>query len=297
MALADTMLNIKTILLPVDFQDPSLSLVHQAACVARQFHSALVLLHVVTPLSYSSAMLEGGYVPTSREELLQHLIGQAQKDLDRCLQPELAGLPVKRVLVQGDPAREIVQAARAESADLIMMPTHGRKGFRRFILGSVTAKVLHDSSVSVWTAAHLEDAPSPGFPVRKIACGIDLGLHSRSLAAWVVQMAAVFQAQLTLVHITAGLDAYGPAPEWKATLADLAARQIAELQSAVGSKAQVVIQSGDVAKLLNQVALQEGADLLVVGRSPSPGHLGGTGYGIIRESRIPVVSVRQPHVV
>jgi nucleotide-binding universal stress UspA family protein len=237
-------------------------------------------------------MLEGGYVPTSREDLLQQLIAQAQKDLDRCLQPELAGLPVKRVLVPGDPAREIVQAARSENADLIMMPTHGRKGFRRFILGSVTAKVLHDSSAPVWTAAHLEEAPSPDFAVRKIACGIDLSQHSRSLASWAVQMATAFQAQLTFVHITAGLDAYGPAPEWKATLADLAARQMAELQSAIGSQAQVVIRSGDVARLLNQVALQEGADLLVVGRRPSPGHLGGTGYGIIRESRIPVVSVR-----
>jgi len=40
-----------------------------------------------------------------------------------------------------------------------MMPTHGLGGFRRFLLGSVTAKVLHDADCPVWTGVHLERAP------------------------------------------------------------------------------------------------------------------------------------------
>jgi nucleotide-binding universal stress UspA family protein len=288
------MLNIKKILLPVDLQSPSPSLVHQAAVVARQFHSEIAVLNVVTPLSYSAGMLEGSYVPTSREDLLAELIRQAQKDLDQCLKPELEGLPVKRMLLKGDPALEIVQAARSENADVILMPTHGRRAFRRFLLGSVTAKVLHDSEIPVWTSAHLEETPSGAFAIRNVVCGVDLGPHSRSIVSWAAQLAAKFDARLTLVHITAGLETYVPAPEWKATLASMAAQQIAQLQTAVGSKAEVVIDSGDVAKRLSQVALEKKADLLVVGRKPSPGHLGGTGYGIICDSHIPVVSVRQP---
>ena len=295
------MLRMKKILLPVEFQNPSLSVVHQAAALARHFRSEIIMLNVVTPLSYSAGTLEGSYVPTGREDLLAELIRQAQKDLDQHLKPELEGLAVKRMLRKGDPALEIVQTARAVDADLIMMPTHGYRGFRRFLLGSVTAKVLHDSEIPVWTGAHLEQAPVREFAIRKLICAVDLSHHSRSTVSWAAQMATALDAQLTLAHITSGLQASSPAgphilPEWKEALVSMAAKQIADLQTAMGTKAEVVIDSGDVAKLLNRVALERKADLLVVGRNPSTGHLRGTGYGIIRESHIPVVSVCRPQV-
>jgi len=114
------MLRIKKILLPVEFQNPSSSVVHQATELARHFHSEIVMLNVVTPLSYSAGTLEGSYVPTSREDLLAELIRQAQKLLDQHLEPELEGLAVRRILLKGDPAFEIVQTARAENVDLII---------------------------------------------------------------------------------------------------------------------------------------------------------------------------------
>jgi nucleotide-binding universal stress UspA family protein len=86
------------------------------------------------------------------------------------------------------------------------------------------------------------------------------------------------------------MDMYQPAPEWKVTLAGIAAQEIEKLQASAGTKAQVVIDSGDVSNQLNQAARNLKADLLVVGRNPS--YLGGTGYGIIRESNVPVLSIR-----
>ncbi len=59
------MLQIDRILLPVDFQDPPKAVIHQAATLARHFHSEIVILHVVTPLSYAAGMLEGSYVPAA----------------------------------------------------------------------------------------------------------------------------------------------------------------------------------------------------------------------------------------
>jgi hypothetical protein len=58
-------------------------------------------------------------------------------------------------------------------------------------------------------------------------------------------------------------------------------------------KAEVIIDSGDVHKLLNRAAERARSDLLVIGHMPSGGHLGenGSGYAIIRESHIPVLSV------
>jgi nucleotide-binding universal stress UspA family protein len=285
------------ILLPVDFSNASLTVVHQAAFLARHFHSEIILLHVVTPLSYPSGLLESGDALTARD-LHAEIVKRAQKDLDQPLRPELEGLAVKRLLLRGDPAREISQTAREEKVGLIVMSTHGHGASYRFLLGSVAAKVLHDSDCPVWTGGHLESAPVREFAIRSVLCAVDLSGHSRNTVSRAAQIAAEFGARLTLVHVTAGVEMYGPGgsrvvPEWKQELVGYAAKEIAKLQHDVGTKAEVIIDSGDVHKMLNQAAEQTKGDLLVIGHLPPGGHLGanGNGYGIIRESRIPVLSV------
>ena len=111
-------------------------------------------------------------------------------------------------------------------------------------------------------------------------------------------MAAEFEARLTLVHINGSLEIYGPGgshvdPVWEETIVGFASKEIAKLQEDVGTKAEVIIDSGDVHKLLNRAAERARSDLLVIGHMPSGGHLGenGSGYAIIRESHIPVLSV------
>ena len=253
------------------------------------------MLHVVTPLSYSAGMLEGRHVPANLADLLKKLLRLAQRNLDAALKPELNGLTVKRMLVEGDPARTIVRTARDEKVDLIAMPTHGYGAIRRFLLGSVTSKVLHDSECPIWTGAHLEEGPAREFAIRNIVCAIDLSAHSPKTVQWAAQLADEFGARLTLAHITAGGDVYGPdgfdfGPAWRKGLIRSAAEQIAKLQQEMGTKAEVFIESGDVLKLLDQAAKQNEADVLIIGRPPQ-GRLRATGYGIIRESHIPVLSV------
>jgi nucleotide-binding universal stress UspA family protein len=94
------------------------------------------------------------------------------------------------------------------------------------------------------------------------------------------------------------VEVYGPGgprvdPAWKEMIVGFAAKEIANLQQEVGTKAEVIIDSGDVPELLNRAAEQTMADVLVVGHSPGRSHLGdnGEGYGIIRESPVPVLSV------
>ena len=226
------------ILLPVDFPNTELRVVHQAAFLARHFHSEIMLLHVVTPLSYPAGILESGHEITARD-LHAEIIKQAQKDLDQSLRPELDGIAVKRLLLKGDPAREIVQTARDEKVDLIVMSTHGHGVFYRFLLGSVAAKVLHDSDCPVWTDAQLEEAPGREFAIRNVLCAVDLSPHSRNTVLRAAQMAAEFDARLTLVHITAGVEIYGPGgshvdPVWKETIVGFAAKEIAKLQEGCG---------------------------------------------------------------
>ena len=130
---------------------------------------------------------------------------------------------------------EIVKTARDRNVDLIVMSTHGHGAFYRFLLGSVTAKVLHESQCPVWTGAHLEEAPAREFSIRHVLCSVDLSPHSRHTASLAAELAAAVDAKLTLVHITASVEIYGPGgsyvdPVWKEKIVGFATEEIAKLQ-------------------------------------------------------------------
>jgi nucleotide-binding universal stress UspA family protein len=290
-------MNIKTILVPIVFADTSRHVVHQAAWLARRFHAEMILLHVVTPFNYPAGMLEGGHEITARD-LHAHIVQQSQKELDETVRPDLDGIQVTRMLLRGDAAQEIVKTARDRNVGLIVMSTRGHGAFYRYLLGSVTAKILHESPCPVWTGAPLEEAPAREFSIRNVLCSVDLTQHSRHTATLAAGMAAAVEATLTLVHITTGVEVFGPGgsrvdPAWQETIVGFAAKEIAKLQQDVGTKAEVIIDSGNVLELLNRAAEQTKADVLVIGHSSVYEHLGanGNGYGIIRASRIPVLSV------
>ena len=103
-------------------------------------------------------------------DLVAAVIRQAQKQQDPSLGPELDGLTIQRKLVKGDAALEIVQTAQEEKADLIMMPSHSFT-FYQFLLGSVTAKVLHGTECPVWTGPHVQESPAQKFAIRNVQRG------------------------------------------------------------------------------------------------------------------------------
>jgi nucleotide-binding universal stress UspA family protein len=288
------MLNIKKILLPVDFPNASLGVVHQAAALARHFHSEMVLLHVVTARSHAAGVPKEGAELTGWD-ILAAMVGEAQKNGDQSLGPELEGLAIRRVLVKGDPAQAIVQTAQVEKADLIMMPSHGFT-FNQFLLGSVTAKVLSGTECPVWTGAHVEESTVREFAIRNVLCAVDLGPRSNKTVSWAAQMAAEFGARLTLAHVTASVELWGPGgsyvvPEWKEAFVADASERIAKLQQDLGIKADVLIGSGDVPKVLSEAAQQTKADLLVTEVYPYGGNLRIHGYAIICAVPIPVLNV------
>jgi nucleotide-binding universal stress UspA family protein len=288
------MLNIKKILLPVDYPIPSLGVVHQAATLARHFRSEIVMLHVVTALSRAAGVPEyDGEV--AGWDLLTVVLDEAQKQQDQSLKPELDGLAIRGMLIKGDPGWAIVRMAELEKADLIMMPSHGST-FDQFLMGSVAAKVLRRTERPVWTGAHVEQSPVQELVIRNVLCAVDLGPRSAAAVSWAAPMAADFGARLTLAHVTAGVEFWGPGgdyvnQDWKKALVDDASQRIAKLQQDTGIKADVFIGSGDVPKVLSQAVTQTKADLLVTGSYPYGGHLRTHGYGIICAVPIPVLNV------
>jgi nucleotide-binding universal stress UspA family protein len=286
------MLNIKKILLPVDFPNVSLRVIHQAATLAHHFHAEIVMLHVVTPLSHNAGGPEAG-ADLGGWDLLAEIIKLAQEGMDRSLGPELDGLAIRRVLVKGDPAGAIVGTARREKADLIMMSPYGFT-FDQFLLGSVSG-----TECPVWTSAHVDALPAQKFAIRNILCAVDFRPHSHKTALWAEQMATEFGARLTLAGVTASVEFWGPGgsyvnAEWKEALVADASQHLADLQHDTGVKADVIIGSGDVPKVLSQAVKKTKADLLVTGCRPYGGYLRTHGYAIIRAVPVPVLSVGGP---
>jgi nucleotide-binding universal stress UspA family protein len=288
------MLNIKKILLPVDFPNPSLGVVHQAATLAHRFHSEIVMLHVVTPESHAAGVPDDG--PELADwDMLAEITRAAEKKLDHSLGPELEGLAIRRVSVKGDPAHTIVQAAQKEKADLIMMPSYGYT-FDQFLLGSVTAKVLSRTECPVWTGAHVEKSTAQEFAIRNILCAVDFGARSHKTVSWASRIAAEFGAHLTLAHVNASVEIWGPGgsyinPEWKEAMFRDASQHLGKLQQDLGVKADVLVGTGDVPKVLSQLAKQTKADLLVTGCYPYGENLRTHGYAVICAVSIPVLNV------
>src|SRR5262249_8357968 len=127
---------------------------------------------------------------------------QVQERLHGFMADELASLSIRRTLLEGDPATEIARYARSQDSDLIVMPTHGYGPFRRFLLGSTTAKVLHDVSCPVFTGPHMEHPPAPDSPsFRKVLCALDLCPESPHVLDWASRFAAEFGAELAIAHV------------------------------------------------------------------------------------------------
>jgi len=305
-----------------------LPVIHQAATLAHHFHSEIVILHVVTAESHAAGVPVDG-AAFARWDMLTEITKEAEKQLDRSLQPELEGLAIRCVLLKGNPAQAIVQTAYLEEADIIMMASGGAV-FNQFLLGSVTAKVLHGSECPVWTDGHVEKSQDPltvdnpmllyggvgmnradaarpfrpeeqhgrvpKFAIHNVLCAVDWGPRSDKALSWAVSIAAEFGARLTLAHVTASVEFWGPGgnyvdPKWKEALVSGASQHLAKLKQDMGIRADTLIGSGDVAKVLSQAAQQTKADLLVTGCYPYGGNLRIHGYAIICAVQIPVLNV------
>lgn len=290
------MLHVARILLPVDFSERSSSVVRYALPFAAHFHAEIIVLHVQAP-HYEVGTVD----PASMvlDDLIAERHEQAVRNIDGFLQPELASFKIRRVLLDGDPASQIVDFAHGERCDWIFMPTHGYGPFRRLLLGSVTAKVLHDADCAVWTGVHIEQAPrDESAPLGHIVCAVNLSGGSARVLGWAAQLAAEFHACLTVVHVLdsllPGTEGFQLSPEWRKQVTESAASDLAGLQHRVSTSAAVSLRMGDPATVVCAEVRRLAADLLVIGRSSETGILGRLterAYAIIRQSPCPVVSV------
>ena len=290
--------SLAKILLPVDFSDRCNGAARYAAQLAGHFDSEITMLHTLVPFGPPAHEDPEPSVGIMPGDILAARHAQIQRRLDGCLDAELGRLRVTRVLDEGDPASRIVERAHSGGFGLIMMPTHGYGPFRRLLLGSVTAKVLHGADCPVWTSVHVETSPpAEAASLKHIVCAVDLGPQSAAVLGWASWMAAEFKTRLSLVNVVPldpRTESYYFSPEWRGHLINAAKADVEKLQASVGSHAEVHLEVGDIHQAVRSAAESLQADLLVIGRSAVSGITGRLptrAYAIIRDSPCPVVSV------
>jgi nucleotide-binding universal stress UspA family protein len=142
------MLPIKKIISPTDFSELSDMGLKAAIELAEHFSAELLVVHVVAPLSAAatSAAPAAHYLP----EVMESIRNNAETSLNAMMEKKVPGtLRSKSILLEGSPSDEIAEYSKEIEADLIVIATHGQSGWRRFMFGSVTEKVMRLSKSPV----------------------------------------------------------------------------------------------------------------------------------------------------
>ncbi len=133
-----------TILFPTDGSDGADSALIHALDLAEIHGASLHAVYVVDTTYAGSGAAEVTTVDSLREASERVLDQTVDLATDR-------GVEIETETREGEPYREIIDCAEAVDADVVVMGTHGRRGLDRFLLGSVTEKVVRMSSVPVLT--------------------------------------------------------------------------------------------------------------------------------------------------
>ena len=289
------------ILFPIDFSKQNGGIAPYVACMASRYKARVTMLHVMelpTTAYPAWSGYAGGWPAYASSEDFQAIVDERNQRVESFLNSEFQNIATTRLVREGDPARMIVEYAERNNVDLIMMPTHGYGPFRRFLLGSVTAKVLHDVKCPVWTSAHVPDTPTQPAGYRSVLCAVDLTSKSLPLIQWASAFARFHGATLKIVHAVpaaetrAGVDIEGG--RFRAFLFDVAREALAKLQREAGTNAEALLEGGEVAPLVRWAAEENHADLVVIGRGVMPelfGRMRTHVYSIVREAPCPVISV------
>jgi nucleotide-binding universal stress UspA family protein len=288
------MLPLRRILFPVDFSDSCRTVVPHVIAMTKRFPAELFLVHAFEPLPLPIYDEIGAAPEVPPESDVRKLEEDRIRQFARDTFPSL---PVTCLVDCGEPGAVIANAVQRHGIDLVMMPTQGHGRFRRLLLGSVTAKVLHDVGCMVWTGVHDAVAShAPGVSYKSIVCALSMDEEAADVMKAAAVLAKADGAELSLVHVVEQ-----PPLSWKVDFApyqkqlmDICDRDIRRMAAEAGIKASVNVLAGPPAETIRREAMERAADLLVVGRGRSQGTLSrlwSSLYEIVREAPCPVLSI------
>lgn len=286
------MFPFKKILFATDFSPACDAIAPHVAEMARHSNAELLLVHAFEPISamYSDPANLVEFYPVFRKAV--------EDRLEKFSKENFPGMTVALIVEEGEPADVIVSTLKSNGADLIMVPTHGHGSFRKFLLGSVTTKVMHDVSCAVWTGVHNDEHDRPvAIPYRSILCTVTSdGEEARAVIMAAASLAKSYHAKLTLVHIVETANAAWEVTlaEYRQALIDAGEAMLLKLKRDMAVDADLRVVEGMVAPGLAKVAKEVDADLMIVGRGHSQDWMArftSRLYAIVRDAPCPVLSI------
>jgi nucleotide-binding universal stress UspA family protein len=264
------MIQITSVLCPIDFSDVSRRALEHAAAIAHWYGARLTVAYVFPNLigvDLPPIVLEG----KDREQVAAELKQFAARV------PATVPLDV-HILEAPDVHREILLHAQATRADLLVIGSHGRSGVERLLLGSVTEKVMRKAPCPTMIVPARAADRSPDEPVRfrSIVCPVDFSDGSLRAVDYALDLAREADAQLTLLHVVAVPPEPSEGPLWTSVDID-SLRRAAEadalrrLQELVPDEArtycsvETVVREGAAYRQILATATERHAELIVMG--------------------------------
>lgn len=298
------MVEIKRVLCPVDFSDFSRHALDHAVAVARWYGAAVTAVHVIPPVASMIPSGDTGLYPPvvfTPDDLKQF-----QTELSGFVELSAADVPIDAVVVEGSITGEIVRMAEEMPADLIVMGTHGRSGFDRLMLGSVTEKMLRKAPCPLLTVPRrAPDAVPAPVMFQRILCAVDFSPSSLRALAHAESLAKEADASLSVLHVLEPASVFepvvmggpgGPPPDTDVrTAARNRLRQVVSKDARIFSHVTDVVTSGKAYREILREAAERRADLIVLGAHG--GRLGLAAFGsttghVVRDAACPVLTLR-----
>lgn len=281
------------ILFPTDFSDNSRALTKEVEWLANRFGSRVTLLHVFEiPASWYGAC-EASFMSVECFDTLKESAKQRLREYPINI-PETR---IERIVAEGEPALQITNWAEEHAVDLIVMGTHGYGKIRGLLMGSVTAKVIHDVSCPVWTnsLASLKEKGQNG-GISNIVCAVDLTTEAVPLLRFTKELARELGATAQVVNSVPEMESRPDKYfdfDLHRYLTDSARVEISKVQRQAGTDFPLIMSEKPISRAVADAAVALSADLIVIGRGKSQetfGRLRTHAYDIIRQAPCPVLS-------
>jgi nucleotide-binding universal stress UspA family protein len=302
------MIEIKRILCPIDFSEHSRRALDNAVAIAHRYRAAVTVLHVLSPSAMAAFGPDAMVFDTSTLSSMSRdkILGDTKAFAETEGAP---GIALDTIVREGNVAVEIVEQARDMNADLVVVGTHGRSGFERFVLGSVAEKVLRKASCPVLTVPTRVPDAVPAGPVlyRRILCPVDFSAPSLHALKFAASMAQQGGSQLTVLHAVAQEIEFMADIEYDKgmTVVDFVrvreetlSRRLREAVATAhgGSSVESVMTHGKPWREILRVAAERDADLIVIGVHGRGAtdllFMGSTTQHVVREASCPVLTLR-----
>jgi len=144
----------KRILVPTDFSGHSDEALKQALELAKQYNAKIYLLHVAEPIEQCAGdyCLDASTVKNAEDKEILRAKEMMQKELSKF--PEFKDIEVISDVREGKPVDEIIKEQEENGVDLIVMPSHGKTGFMKRLLGQVSERVMEEAKSPVLVVRH-----------------------------------------------------------------------------------------------------------------------------------------------